>query len=57
MRLRLDDTCSHPLVEKLPDDHDKLASADKFRHQVVYNFDHPDELTKIIMDSYQYNNP
>lgn len=32
LRLRLDDTYSHPLAEKLPDDHDKLASADKFRH-------------------------
>gem|GEM_PF-4177543 len=58
LRLRLDDTYSHPLLEKLPEDHDKLASADKFRHQItVHNSDHPDELTKVLMDSYQYNNP
>lgn len=58
LRLRLDDGYNHQIIERLKDDHDKLAMSDRFLHQVtVKNFNQKDDLLKVIMDSYNYNNP
>jgi len=58
LRLRLGDSYDHKIVERLSDNYDKLAASDKFLHQVTVNScNQKDDLIKVIMDSYNYNNP
>ena len=56
LRLRLPDDYSSAILEKLKPDYDKLTISDNFLYRVgLEKIDDEENLTKVILDSYDYN--